>query len=245
MTRMRDKRFMPNNIELREISSMCLSQYKSAQAKALGELQKKSAHTFSKTAKEVLLLKYDIWFRWLLEAEVLLRMDVKNVAEVLVHVSDRLEGEYTAVLTQHDEVFNQKFVSIWLETHSYVYNYLRKKITLLSQENLSKFMIGVTEVLINVMDNTLSELHEIDNLFNGGEIFVSFDDICYDYSKICTTTNPCLLVARLHTYKKYFDFDENNILVKDYSQEEKILKSGGKRLKEKFLVANYKISKIV
>ena len=214
------KPFVPNNLELRQLSSMCISKYKESQAFALAELGNSQTHEFSKTAKEILLLKYDTWFRWLVEVEDVLRRKGRedSVADVVMLISDDLEKEYTETLLGNPEVFSRHYVDVWLKSHRFMYGYLRKKIHLLTSEDINAFMIEVTNVLISVMDNTLFELHEIDSLYYGRSVFLSFDDICTDYTDVLGK-DACLLADRLAVYQEFFHISDKAITIKDYSRE--------------------------
>lgn len=216
------REFVANNIALREISSRCISKYKESQAFALNELQGNATHSFSKTAREILLLKYDTWFKWLIEVEDLVRRYDKHqtdiaIAAIIIKISDDLEKEYIGILNAYPSVFEAQFVKVWLQAHSFMYKYLRAKIMHFSTQDLRSFFINITDTLIRVMDNTLFELHEIDNLFlNPKEVFVSFDSICLDYRQVIQT-GECLLVQRLGVYKKTFPETAQAVIIKDYS----------------------------
>jgi len=213
------KTFLPNNIEFRELSSLCISKYKEAQAFALGELVNNPTHKFSKTAREILLLKYDVWFRWLVEVEDILRRSDRNTnihAEV-IRVSNELELEYDKVLESNSDIFDIKYVEIWTKSHKFIYEYFKAKVVNTPTNDIGKFMAGITDMLVTIMDNTLFELHEIDSLIEGNRVFVSFDDICLDYPEVMGT-HSCLLADRLNVYKEYFPKMGKEVTVKDYSR---------------------------
>lgn len=208
--------FLPNNIELREISSLCISKYKSTQAFALAQIGANCKHQFSKTAKEILLLKYDIWFNWIVSVETMLKEKPSNsgsIANKIIAVSDDYAKEYEDIIKTNTDIFDEKFSKIWLESHALMYNYLRKRIKNLTYKTDMAFMVAVTDILISVMENTLFELHEVDAVLNEEDVFVSYDDICLKYGE--TITDSCLLVERLKIYSKYRDIKD--VTVKDYS----------------------------
>ena len=231
---------MPNNITLRILGSLCIGKYKESQAFALGELTNTSIHTFSQTSREILLLKYDIWFRWLVEVEDVLRRrrtklpedrdDSARIAEVIMQISDTLEAEYTSILRSYSETFDPKYVEIWLRVHSYLYKYLRARILALTDKDVHAFMVTITDLLILVMDNTLFELHEIDNLFNGGDAFISYDDICEEYC-FGGVISPCILTERLKVYKEAFPNISKTLTIKDYSAKNTMITDRGKAKK--------------
>lgn len=214
------KKFLPNSIKFREVSSLCISKYKEAQAFALGELVNNPTHKFSKTAKEILLLKYDVWFRWLVEVEEMLRRSNKDtdIKSDIIKVSDELEAEYNKVLNNYCNIFDARYVDIWTKTHKLIYKYFKAKVLNTSTNDKGKFMASITDMLIIIMDNTLFELHEIDNLIKGNKVFVSFDDICLDYPKVMGTES-CLLVDKLAVYKEYFPVVDVDVVIKDYSKD--------------------------
>jgi len=220
------REFVPNNIALREIGAMCIGKYKEAQAIALSDLIHNKAHEFSKTAREILLLKYDIWFRWLVEVEDVLRRNAgnKDVPTIILNISDDLSNEYIDTLTGNPDIFDKEYIDIWLKVHGFMYKYLRTKIDKLTVEDMPKFMVDVTDTLIAIMANTLFELHEIDTIFLGKKMFISFDDICIDYHKVIGGTE-CLVADRLKAYHIHFGNLGDSIIIKDYSQANELVKS--------------------
>jgi len=212
--------FVPNNIGLRKITSLCISKYKEAQAAALYDLSSSPTHQFSDTAREVLLLKYDIWFKWIIEIEDVLRRKQlsEDTRQIILEISNALEEEYTSTVLQYKDIFDQKYIKVWIKVHSFLHKYLKVKITQISIKDISKFMIEITDTLITVMHNTLFELHEIDSLFKGNALFISFDDICIDYHKILN--NECLMAERLGVYDRSFSDLSKDIIIKDYSKSE-------------------------
>ena len=210
------EKFIPNNIELRQISSLCISKYKSTQAFALAQLGATCKHEFSKTAKEILLLKYDIWFNWIVSVETMLREKPKgsgSIAKDIIAVSDDYADEYERIIKKNPNIFDPKFAKIWIESHGLMYRYLRDRIIHLAYKTDMAFMVAVTDNLISVMENTLFELHEVDALIEEDTVFVSYDDLCLKYGE--TSKGSCLLVERLKIYSKYREIKD--VTVKDYS----------------------------
>lgn len=244
----KDKPYAANNIVLRELSSMCIAKYKESQAFALSELISNPTHEFSTTAREILLVKYDIWFRWLVEVEDVVRRrgPDDDIPGIIMRISDDLEQEYINILSNNEDIFDKEFVTIWLEAHKYMYNYLRAKISSLTTEDLPKFMIDVTDVLIQVMDNTLFELHEIDSLMLGKALFVSFDDICVDYRETMQN-DSCLIAERLRVYNRYFSIPTDEIIIKDYSKENLMIQdlAQARVVHKAMQLAGYKIRAII
>lgn len=237
--------FIPNNIHLREVSSLCIAKYKNSQAFALSQLSANAKHVFSKSAKEILLLQYDIWFQWLITVETMLRENIDSedsIANEVIKISDDYAGEYKMILLTNPLVFDEKFSLLWLEVHSLLYVYLQTKIKESTTKDAMTFMVEVTDVLISVMNNTLFELHEIDAVFNREQIFVSFDDLCLDYDIVMNKN--CLLIDRLKSYSKFRKFTD--VIVKDYSSKHDAINNTQvqEALKKSFADSNFFIQEI-
>jgi len=63
-----------NNIKFRAESSKVLSHFKISQSTVFSEIYQNPIHEFSKTAKEIILAKYDAWFVFLIDTEHLLTL---------------------------------------------------------------------------------------------------------------------------------------------------------------------------
>ena len=238
--------FIPNNIKLREISSLCIAKYKNTQSLALSQLTANGTHVFSTTAKEILLLKYDVWFQWILVVEDMLRRKSKDesIADAVMHASDEYAEEYVNIIRGNTDLFDPKYSELWLRSHSFMYSYLRSKILGITSLSDIDFMVKVTDMLIQVMENTLFELHEIDALFRDDyEVHISFDDLCLDYGSV--SNESCLMSEKLSIYSEVKDV--SNIIVKDYSYGSKLIndKDISKKVSDKLKSHGYNIINII
>jgi len=211
-------KFKPNNIGFRVVSSKCIEVYKNAQGFALSEVSRRSIHTFSKTSREILLLEYDVWFRWLIEVEALLKNDgevKESTKKAIVELSDVYTNSMERTISTHPEVFDSNYVNVWRESYKLVHNYMKKEILLSTASDISGLMSYVTAVILAVLNTTLHELYEIDTLvYTQDLMFISICDICVSYKTLNRGDN-CLLLERLEVYRKTRNFGDS-IIVKNY-----------------------------
>lgn len=179
--------FVENNVKYRIASSRAIAKYKHSQAFLLSELSFNPYHEFSREAKEIILLKYDIWFDFLCEVEQFLLVShsetmTKDFIDFVISLSDERVEYYHETMISNEEVFERKFLSVWEEVHTEIYNLFKKNISELYNITTGEFFGKMTDLLINTMNHTLFEVHEIDILFfTDGPLQFNFDSLCCDY----------------------------------------------------------------
>lgn len=224
--------FFSNNIEFRVHSSRALEKWKNVQAFQLNQLVNGRFH-FDPTRREILLLKYDLWSRWLYEIENLcveLSGDHQEMStstsdiDLIIKLAEKTATAYEDImLRQHPERFDNEFVQIWLEQHDYVFQYMINKIKTFTVFSFDRLFSSIVDVLVDVMQYTLIEIHELERIFNNdSESGQSFDNtpfvIITNLTELAKKEfNICLLCERLGIYKKYFNFTD--IYIKNYTDE--------------------------
>lgn len=211
--------FVENNIKYRIASGAAIAKYKHSQAFLLSELSFNPFHDFSKVAKEVLLLKYDIWFDFLCEVEQFLLVAEKDSAcdgcvHRIIQMSDERVTYYEETMKQNPDIFNPEYLDMWLSIHAETYKLLVQNILDLQDLKSHEFFSKMTEVLINTMNHTLYELQEIDVLFfSEGDLQFNYDSVCCDfYDKF----DGRMLIGE--TYDKFKEIrDTGHIIIKQYS----------------------------
>lgn len=233
-------KYIPNNINFRMYSAKAKERYTNSQAFALGQLQSTQTHEFSSTAREILLLKYDKWFKWLIDCEQTLRETKRfdrELREELVYESNRVQREYVEVIKTNPEYFDESFSELWLKTHKSLYDMLKQAIVDYEATSITDLIIYISDVLVKVMDATLYELHEVDNIvYSTNPVFISITDVCFTF--LAVLPDRCMLVERLEVYKEARgDFD--TIILKQYTEADTF------PIYERIADAGYIVSKVL
>lgn len=223
--------FYSNSIDLRIQSSKSIEHFKNVQSFQLNQIANGNFH-FNKDRKEILLLKYDMWTRWLYEVEnflIEMSSDFPDLIleqqhiDYIVKLCEKTSKKYKETIDKQFQYFNKEFARIWLSAHEIAYELLVLKIKSLVGYKFSLGFSVITNNLIEIMQYTLIELHELNGLYqyfrdqNGlckhpFLIFTSLDKVC---KKL---TNKHLIIRRLKTYKEHFDITE--LYIKNYSEDQ-------------------------
>lgn len=226
--------FYSNNIDFRICSSKAIEKFKNVQSFQLNQIANGNFY-FKKNRKEILLLKYDMWARWIYEIENLfieLSGDCTHIVEQ-DHVNYISRLSYKTldkinhiILEAHKEYFDSEFSSIWIETHQKVFNFFMIELKGLIGVRFDLAFAIIIDTVIEMMQYTLIELHELNGLyshfyddhqegFNKCELpFLIYSKLDKKHLKI---TSEYIIKERLNIYQKYFDLSE--IFVKNYSDE--------------------------
>ena len=258
--------FYPNNIQFRIQSSLAIEKYKNVQRYQLNQLAN-GKHKFGQETREVLLLKYDMWSRWLMEIENLSieimskratdKVEVKDLTS-FIDLSDKTSAVYTKIITsKHAEYFNQTMSGMWLTMHEQAYSYMIAEIKKLAGYSFSMAFARMTDLLIEVLQYALVELYEIDvNFCKHSTCSLcdkSEDEVCpavessaptvLVFSDICEKVNHSLgvklVMERAKIYKDYFNIQ--NVYFKNYTDRE-IPSACVREIEEMGIVVDYKYS---
>jgi hypothetical protein len=234
--------FYPNSVHFRIYSSKALEKFKNVQSFQLNQISN-GKYYFSHDRREILLLKYDMWSRWLYEVENLMIelsgnhpefiIDKKDI-ELIISLAEKTSETYkNVILHKHSESFDQIFTNIWLKIHESPFRYMVEKIKDLIGYNFETTFIKIVDILVEVMQYTLYEIYELDSV------------IC-KFTKKCSECNEedgckkikdkdecifliitemaykshdkikiCLITERLKYYKEHFNIDE--VYFKNYT----------------------------
>ena len=216
-------KFIPNNLNFRLFSAKAREAYSNSQAFALSQLLDNPKHEFSVTAKEILLLKYDMWLKWLCDVEQLLRREkvaTKEIVEAIIYGSNKVQREYFDIIKDNPEHFDAEYAKVWIKSHSSLYDLLIEDIRSKEYSSITQLITAVADTLIMVMDATLFELHEIDTIMygaNGKHTFVSVSDVCFKFIELFP--DRCMLAERLDIYKEH-GANIDSLIVKDYTTKD-------------------------
>lgn len=239
--------FYSNSIQFRVISSKQLEKFKNVQAFQLNQVINGS-YKFDETTREVVLLKYDMWSRWLYEIENLfieLNGDRTNTFKVIndkhinyiVSLIDKTSDFFMDIVkNKHPDNFNQDFINIWLEMHQIAHDYLTDSIYDLLGINFNRAFGMIVDKIISVLQYSLVEIYELDNVSKNLDAFLIIEDLSMSLKR---STDKCLLLERALIYKKHFDI--NTFYIKNYTDEHFPI-SMAKKLEDHGINIDYKKS---
>lgn len=239
--------FFSNNINFRIHSSKALEKWKNVQSFQLNQLINGKFY-FPVDRREVLLLKYDLWSRWLYEIENLCielsgdhlehKITIKDL-EYIKYLAQKTTNKSISIMkNEFPERFDGEFIKIWLEVHEDVNNYLIDSLDTFKDLSYDLFFTRVVDLLVEVMQYTLTEIHEIDMLFCRTKVLcteckesfvcpqakrdVAKEDIPYVIVtplsfKIHKFYGKSYTTKRLMIYRKYFSIDK--IYIKNYTND--------------------------
>ncbi len=215
--------FYPNSIEFRIVSSKAIEKFKNIQSFQLNQLVNGNFY-FQQDRREILLLKYDMWSRWLTEIEnffielhehsdVVRQKDI----DIVLALAEKTAEKYESIIKQdHPRHFHDKFSEIWIETHSIAFKYIIDEIRRMHGSYETVFT-QIVDLICEALQYTLTEIHELNEMFKNpeaDEIFLVATPFCRKYYK---TTQSCLIANRTKVYQKYFKFTK--VWFKNYTDD--------------------------
>lgn len=230
-------KFYPNSIDFRIHSSKAIEKWKNVQSFQLNQIANGKFH-FHKHKKEILLLKYDLWSRFIYEVENLM-IDLSNNhleneitrehIDTVVELADKTTSVYKdIILVEHSDRFNTEFSEVWIEAHDLIYSMMIHQIRGLIGFSYDIAFTAMVDIVAATMQYTLIELHELNSLFcfygeKCDQCFPEKDDQVMTPFMIITKTdetsfaltNRYLVVERFKIYKRHFDIQ--SVFFKNYS----------------------------
>lgn len=219
--------FYPNSINFRITSSKALEKWKNVQSFQLNQLIN-GKFEFSRTRREILLLKYDLWSQCLYEienyaiespyideGEDVTQQDIENI----VNLAKKAENIYHDIVTHEDNevYFDQEFSKIWLQFHDNRFELFIEDLSKLSG-NMNDVYIKIVDSLCSLTQYTIIEMLEI-------SVLLDIRDKKSDESAFLVVTEYCsgfhdgdnlrFLTTRALFYKKYFNLSE--VYIKNYT----------------------------
>lgn len=203
---MHPREFVPNHIDFRISTAKSISHFKTAQGFILDQLSYNPYHTFSNIAKEILLLKYDVWFDFIVELEQCFLVNYDSASkeellEIAVKLSDKRVPYYMSSLRKEfTDTTSREYINKWDIEHKNVYEYFVKEIRSHTTESPHALYRAIIYDLTKVMNHTIYELQELDIvLFGENTPSFNIDDVCYKINK----DDPNYLIKKLHRYQDY------------------------------------------
>jgi len=230
--------YQPNNIDFRIQSSKILAKFKFQQSNIFKELIFNApGHNFSYTAKEIVLLKYNIWFYYLVCLEQKL-LEFKNkkasLDEIKEYITKQAKNRFNCY---YDILFSQKnldkkFLNIWKELHSYFENYFIDFINEIETTNIIDIFSKIGNEIIELLRLTIYEVYEIDSLLEGNFI-IYIDDY---YFKIDEKYILQYFEKKLKLFNNFYK--GKKLIIKSYIDYHKVKNSDLCKLIENFAKEN-------
>ncbi len=204
------KDYTRNNVSFRIVSSKAIAEFKNSQAFMFTQLTE-GKYKFADTPKELLLLLYDNWFRWIvflerycLFTDTFTEHDIKKVCAEGQSVID----DIYRIANTNASIFDAEFIDTWIQTQKaideYVFIILEES---KGKQNIEVFPQAVT-ALILMLNSSLFVLHEIDSLLYAGRQFVSIDKLVIElYNK----NKSFLPSERFIVYRSRSDINELDV----------------------------------
>ena len=203
------KTYIPNNINFRIVSSNALAKFKQDQAYDFNELNK-HRDKLSAPAREVILLEYDHWFKWIvrLEKVFLLLSDDEKTDSLIQKTEAMLQTEMDDihdVMLIYTDFFSGELTSFVNFMHRYSLESLRVAIALTLKDNdmFSAFSKIVFYISI-YLQQVLLGLREIEFLLKDKEKTVGhlfYSGYC---KETCHASEICPIAERSKYYKNEF-----------------------------------------
>lgn len=215
--------FYPNSIEFRIISSKAMEKFKNVQSFQLNQLVNGNFY-FQQDRREILLLKYDMWSRWLVEVENLF-IEMHETSDsvrqkdinIVLALAEKTAEKYEQIITEdHPGHFHDEFANVWLEVHAVAFKYVVEEIRRMTGSYETVFS-KIVDLICEGLQYTLTEIHELNEMFkhpDANEIFLVATPFCKKYNR---STGDCLIANRTKVYQKYFEFKK--VWFKNYTDD--------------------------
>lgn len=218
-----------NCIQFRIQSSKTIEKWKNIQAFQLNQIANGKFY-FEKDRKEILLLTYELWTRFIFEVENYLieTMNEKNKdytsnvepneLNTIIKLAEKTCEVYEdVILNRFPHYFDEKFSKIWLEAHGCSNQMLFAQMMTLVNTNFGAFFTRLVECLSKLLHYTLIEIHELNSFFKSTKdeppfmIATPIDEA----AKLFGFEN--LLISRFNIYMKHFNIQQ--VYFKNYAEK--------------------------
>jgi anion-transporting ArsA/GET3 family ATPase len=215
--------FFPNSIEFRIVSSKALEKFKNVQSFQLNQLVN-GKFFFPQDRREILLLKYDMWSRWLTEIENLF-IELHETSDgirqkdidAVVDLAQKTANKYVTIIKEeHNAHFEPEFADLWIQSHDASFKFLLDSFRKLNGSYELSF-IKIVDLLCEALQYTLAEIHEMNEMFKDSDntsAFIVVTDLC---KRVERESGKILAAKRLTTYKRKFNI--TNVWFKNYTDE--------------------------
>ena len=210
------KSYIPNNINFRIVSSNAIAKFKQDQAYDFNEINQ-NRNNFSGQAREVILLEYDHWFKWIVKLEkVFLMLSEDDDVDLLYQKTNILlqneMDDITEIMSIYTDYFSTELTSFMKFIHRYSFETLSGTVKTTLQENdVFSAYSRIVYMLSLYLQHVLLSLQEVESMIkrerSAGKIY--FSDWCCEAAKI---DNIYPLVKRVDFFKNKFNITEFEII---------------------------------
>jgi len=211
------RKFIHNNIKFRIQSSESISLFKIQQAFILKQMYSNANFEFSIVSKDIMLLKYDIWYDWINEIEQLILCDMKNnileIKSKIIKLARERKKYYEELLRENFKDRELEFINFWIDSHEKIYTLLEEKISNID-DNLDKgiFFSSIVNIISSILKRTLYEIQELETIFfQDIDVNICIDNIYIEIFK----KDPTIFEEKIKDFMKIKKF--NKIIIKNYS----------------------------
>lgn len=215
--------FFPNSIEFRIVSSKAMEKFKNVQSFQLNQLVNGNFY-FPQDRREILLLKYDMWSRWLTEVENCFIQHHENSdtvreqdIDLILALAEKTAEKYELIISnEHQGHFDENFSKIWINIHHGAFKFLISELASL-RGTYEKVFTQIVDLICEALQYTLTEIHELNEMFKNpeaDEIFLVVTSFCKRYYQ---KNGQCLISHRAQQYQKNFPFTK--VWFKNYTDE--------------------------
>ena len=214
--------YIPNNIEFRIVSSNSIAKFRQQQAFIFNELIRNPKGSFSHSSREILLLNYDLWFKWILRTEklflTLIVSDYQQEASISTYepyLSASVEHvieEIGDVIQAAPHLFTDNVNNIVKFQRPYI-DYAKSKIAAADKYTIYMAYPKIVSAITGILYNLLHIIHESERIGNDKP----FLSLTKDTMDIFNDTGKLLIVERGLFYKK--EFGTSEFALKNYTDK--------------------------
>lgn len=211
------KSYIPNNINFRIVSSTALAKFKQDQAFDFNEINK-HRDEISSAAREVILLEYDHWFKWIIKLEkIFLLLGEDDKSEVLMQKTDVLlrseMDDIAEIMSVYTDFFSPALTAFINYIHRYSVETLKAACAQTLQQNdmfcaFSKIVFFISLYLQQIL-LSLQEIEYIQKNIDTRVGQLYYSGWC---KESCSIDGLCPMNERALYYKKNFNVTEFEIL---------------------------------
>lgn len=209
--------YVQNNINFRIVSSHTISKFKEAQAFDFNEINTAEyKDKFSKATREIVLIEYDYWFKFILEVERYFLQygeDKKlgsccsgQIKPILDHMFNYIED----ILISYDELFSASLVEYVTKIHQIAKEPLSKLLNELEGQFVSMAFPLVVKIISAYLQMIMFSMFEFNhNVINSKMekekilCFTDLIDVDAKYEKIYAITDRACLMKDLFGVKEF------------------------------------------
>ena len=208
------KTYIPNNINFRIVSSNALAKFKQDQAYDFNEINQ-NRDTFSDASKEIILLEYDHWFKWLVRLEKVFLMAADDTSYLLKKVETLFVSEMEDlkdVTGVHTEYFPRESLQFTNYMHQIAYDAfgITVKKALETGEVFSAYPIIVT-FISDYLQQLLKGLEELEFICKNKEQHCILNHTNSAVS-ICKLSGICFPSCRAIYFSNKYNINLFNII---------------------------------